>query len=237
MFEKLYSLLLKVYPGHFRRTYGDEALRLVRDRARDEKGFLSGLRLCLDLLLDLAISLPREYSTAPATPVAAAQPVDGRLSFQLLAERTVNPAPLFLGGMLSVALFWACVSSVAHNPTFPASFRNQHSLQWLVQSDLALARSTSESAPVRANSFCMAARRDIPFNSLHPLFTFYFAPPGASGVALLDGKIVKVFRNEQHVSVRADVLAGDHQFELDLDQFAENTSMSRNDDFEDCRPK
>ena len=40
MSEKLYAFLLKLYPDHFRRTYGDEALRLVRDRARDEKGFL-----------------------------------------------------------------------------------------------------------------------------------------------------------------------------------------------------
>jgi len=45
MSEKLYDLLLKLYPEQFRRTFGDEALRLVRDRARDEKGFLSGLRL------------------------------------------------------------------------------------------------------------------------------------------------------------------------------------------------
>ncbi len=58
MSEKLYEFLLRLYPEHFRRTYGDEALRLVRDRARSEKGFLSGLRLWLDLLLDLAKSLP-----------------------------------------------------------------------------------------------------------------------------------------------------------------------------------
>ena len=38
MSEKIYGLLLKLYPGHFRRKYGDEALRLVRDRAHDEKG-------------------------------------------------------------------------------------------------------------------------------------------------------------------------------------------------------
>ena len=87
MSEKLYEFLLKLYPEHFRRTYGDEALRLVRDRARSEKGFLSGLRLWLDLLLDLAKSLPREYSNPPTTPIAAAQPLNGERSFQLLAER------------------------------------------------------------------------------------------------------------------------------------------------------
>src|SRR5437868_13009952 len=87
---KLYSFLLKLYPNHFRREYGDEALRLVLDRARDEKGFLCGLRLWFDLLADLAISLPREYSKAPATRIAkavkaiVATPVNGGPSFQLL---------------------------------------------------------------------------------------------------------------------------------------------------------
>lgn len=64
MSEKIYVLLLKLYPNHFRRAYGDEAVRLVLDRARDEKGFFRGVRLWLDLLVDLAISLPREYSKA-----------------------------------------------------------------------------------------------------------------------------------------------------------------------------
>ena len=237
MSEKLYALLLKLYPSHFRRTYGDEALRLVRNRARDEKGFVSGLRLWLDLLVDLAISLPREYCKAPTTPIAAAEPVNGDPSFQLLAEGSVNPSLLFLGGLLSAVLFWACVTSVARSRTFPSLFRDPHSLQWLVQSDLALARSPSEDAPVGAYSFCTIANRDIPINSVQPLFVFYFAPPGASGVALIDGKIVKIFKNEQHLSIRADVFAGDHQFAVHLDKPAENTSMSRNDDFEFCPPK
>lgn len=86
MSEKLYEFLLKLYPGHFRRTYGDEALRLVRDRARSERGFLSGLRLWLDLLLNLAKSLPREYSNPPTTPIVAAHPLHGERPFQLLAQ-------------------------------------------------------------------------------------------------------------------------------------------------------
>jgi hypothetical protein len=241
MSEKLYALLLKLYPNHFRRTFGDQALCLVRDRARNEKGFRSGLRLWLDLLVDLAISLPREYSKVPTTP---AQPVNGDPSFQLLAERSLNPAVLFLGGILSAVLLWGCITSVAHSRTFPVLFRDSLSLQWLVQSDLALARSPSEdessindAAPVGAYSFCMTARRDIPNNSVQPLLTFDFAPPGASGVALIDGKIVKIFKNEQCLSIRTDVLAGDHQFVFHLDRPVENTSMSINDDFKYCPPK
>jgi len=86
MSERLYMFLLKLYPDHFRRTYGDEALRLVRDRASTENGFLSGLGPWLDLLLDFAISLPWEYSRAPTTAILAPQPLNGERSFQLLAE-------------------------------------------------------------------------------------------------------------------------------------------------------
>jgi len=51
MSKKLYALLLKLYPDNFRRTYGDEALRLVQDRAHSETGFLASLRLWLDLFV------------------------------------------------------------------------------------------------------------------------------------------------------------------------------------------
>jgi hypothetical protein len=57
-------------------------------------------------------------------------------------------------------------------------------------------------SPVGAYTFCMTAHRDIPANSTQPLFTFNFAAPGASGVALIDGKTVKTFQNEQHLLIR-----------------------------------
>ena len=40
MSEKIYAWLLRLYPSHFRKDYGGEALQLLRDRARNEKGFL-----------------------------------------------------------------------------------------------------------------------------------------------------------------------------------------------------
>jgi hypothetical protein len=207
MSEKLYSLLLKLYPNHFRRAYGDEALRLVLDRARDEKGFLCRLRLWLDLLVDLAISLPREYSKAPTTRILVANPVNGAPSFQLLAERSLNPALLIVATLLTAASFWTCVTVVAHSRTFPLRFpADSYSLQAIVQSDVALARTASEgesginnrirnadSVPVGAYGFCMTAHPEIPDNSLQPLLRFDFAPPGASGAALIEGKIVKTY--------------------------------------------
>jgi len=86
-------------------------------------------------------------------------------------------------------------------------------------------------------SFCMTARKAIPPNSSQPLFTFDFAAPGASGVVLIDGKTVKAFRDEQHLLIYADVVAGDHRFILRLDKPAANTLMSSNDNFKYCQPK
>ena len=59
------------FPSHFRNTYGDEALQLFRDRARDETGFFLRFRLWLDLLVDLAPSLPQEYRRSRAVPIRA----------------------------------------------------------------------------------------------------------------------------------------------------------------------
>src|SRR5579872_4179175 len=140
MSEKLYSLLLKLYPNHFRRAYGDDALRLVLDRARDEKGFLCGLRLWLDLMVDLAISLPREYRKAQGTGILAANPINSDPSFQLLRGRSLNPALLVVAGLVTAASFWICVTAVADSRTFPARFpADSYSLQAIVQSDAALA--------------------------------------------------------------------------------------------------
>jgi hypothetical protein len=257
MSEKLYAFLLKLYPDHFRRTYGDEALCLVRERARSENGFLSGFRLWLDLLLDLAKSLPREYSNAPTTPIVATQLLNGERSFQLLAERSLSPALLCLGGTLSGVLFWVCVFVVAHSGRFPALLPVSLLLQEQAQNargqvrypdeeespirgsarNLAASGSSGQSLSAGVHSFCMTAKQEIPSNSPHPLFAFHFARPGASGAALIDGKVVKIFKNEQRLSIRAHVFAGDHQFVLHLDRPAENTFMSSNDDFEYCQPK
>ena len=66
MCERLFALLLRLYPREFRRAYGADALQLIRDRSRDERGVLLQLRLCFDLVADLlALSLQR---MSPAEP-------------------------------------------------------------------------------------------------------------------------------------------------------------------------
>jgi hypothetical protein len=66
---------------------------------------------------------------------------------------------------------------------------------------------------------------------------FNFAPPGASGAALIDGKIVKEFKNEQRLWVHADVSAGNHWIVLRVDRPAENAAISSNGDFKYCPAK
>ena len=242
MSEKLYTFLLKLYPDHFRRKYGDEALRLVRDRGRQERGFFSGLRLWLDLLRDLAISLPREYSRAPATPILAPEPLGGERSFQLLAEPPLNRNLLCLSGALSAVLFWGCAFIAAHSGGFPALFpfplsppahgtpvQDEDFREWA--GDLAPSVSIGE------YHFCVTAKREIARNSVQPLFAFRFARPGAAGVALMDGRVVMTFQNAERVSVRAHVVAGDHQFVLHLDRPVENAFLSGNANLDYCQAR
>jgi hypothetical protein len=114
MSERIYAWL-RLYPSHFREAYADEALQLFRDRARDEKGFFPSLRLWLDLLGDLAISVPREYGyVQPALiGVTAQQRLDGMPAFHVLEGELPRPGALLLGSVLSlVALgtFWILLS-------------------------------------------------------------------------------------------------------------------------------
>src|SRR5436305_12982702 len=61
MSEKLFRLLLRLYPFHFRDSYSDEALQLFRDRLRDEKGPSATLRLWCDLVCDFIVTVPCQY--------------------------------------------------------------------------------------------------------------------------------------------------------------------------------
>jgi len=61
MSEKIYAWLLRLYPGRFRDDYGTSAMQLFGDRFRAERGVFRRFRFWLDVLADLAISIPREH--------------------------------------------------------------------------------------------------------------------------------------------------------------------------------
>src|SRR5215472_10589744 len=105
MSEKIFAWLLHLFPSRFRKAYGEEALQLVRDRCRDEKGFLPRLRLWLDLLGDLALSVPRAYFPVQSelTGYAAHLRPGGGPAFLVLKEESLGPGALFFGGLLTLA--------------------------------------------------------------------------------------------------------------------------------------
>ena len=104
MSEKIYLWFLRLYPSRFREGYGEDALQLFRDRVRDERGFFPRLRLWLDLLADLAISVPREYyHFQPEFFGVSAQRAEGMPAFFVLEGGSPRPGALFSGSMLTVA--------------------------------------------------------------------------------------------------------------------------------------
>jgi hypothetical protein len=119
MSEKIYTWLLRLYPSQFREAYGEEALQLFRDRMRDEKEFFARLRLWLDLLADLAISVPHQYLQLEPTLAgsSARQGLYDTPSFFVLGDESPRPGALFLGGVVSLAALCAFSILLGHPGT------------------------------------------------------------------------------------------------------------------------
>jgi hypothetical protein len=129
MSEKIYSWLLRLFPSHFRQSYGGDALQLFRDRARDETGFIPTVRLWFDLLFDLAISVPREYFHAqPELVSVSAQRAHGTPSFYILGNESPRPGALLFGAALAscaLVTFSGLLSHGGHTRRFRASAAQQ----------------------------------------------------------------------------------------------------------------
>ena len=108
MSEKIYACLLRLFPPAFRKQYQQEALRLLRDRLRDEKGFFRQLRLGFDLSVDLIGALPQAYRNS-YPKVAAAPHFEGAPSFQLLQKEPMRRGVVLTGGFVSVTALAAFI--------------------------------------------------------------------------------------------------------------------------------
>jgi hypothetical protein len=104
MSEKLYALLLRLYPARFRERYGEEAMRVFHERLRDERRAGARLRFWLSLLLDAGSSLPREYRRS-ATALNAAPAISPAAVplFRTLESELPKPGS-FLGGTIMAFL-------------------------------------------------------------------------------------------------------------------------------------
>lgn len=116
MSEKLYGCLLRLFPARFRQAYAEEAILLVRDRVREERGFFLTLRLWLDLLIDFAVSVPRQHYHASQASQYVQTSQSGDLSLWFRAGETAPPRPvaLLFGGVLSLATLGTVPALINH---------------------------------------------------------------------------------------------------------------------------
>jgi len=105
MSEKLCAVLVRLYPSGFRQRYHAGALRLVMDRARDEKGFVRKLQLGLDLIWDLVATASMYRLRLPISQVSRAP--NGELCFQFVGPESPAALALFMGFLVSMILLVA----------------------------------------------------------------------------------------------------------------------------------
>jgi len=104
MSEKIYRLLLALYPLRFRHEYGAAARILFRDRLRAERGFAHRFRLWFDMIRDLAVSLPVEYRRQPHCDTVAAPGAAGPMFYQCDPE-IPRRAALVNGSIVTMVAF------------------------------------------------------------------------------------------------------------------------------------
>lgn len=102
MFERFCALLLRLYPTGFRDAYGREALQLMRDRARHERGVIARTRLLADLAGDLCMTSLRGWHATPEAP--AITRVDGGPRFDIIEVRGPRPESLLAGMLVSTLM-------------------------------------------------------------------------------------------------------------------------------------
>lgn len=109
MSEKIYTRLFRLFPSSFRKEYEGEALQLIRDRFRDEKGFFKRARLWWDLAADVLAGLPAAYRNSYALTEAASLSLNatGIPSFKSLDEEPLGLGSILVGGTISLIVLAA----------------------------------------------------------------------------------------------------------------------------------
>jgi hypothetical protein len=111
MSEKIYTCLFRLYPSSFRKEYEGEALQLIRDRLRDERGFFKRARLWWDLAADVLAGLPSAYRSSYAVTEAASLSLNaaGIPSFKILDKEPLGLGSILVGGTISLIVLAAFV--------------------------------------------------------------------------------------------------------------------------------
>ena len=119
MSEKIFALLLRLYPSRFRQHYETEAILLLRERFRDEQGAARRLRLIFDLLFDFAAGLPLAWRNS--YPSNLPQPASGLPLFRVLDQEPLRPGSVFLGTVLAMAAIATFVFVMNHASAYHPS--------------------------------------------------------------------------------------------------------------------
>jgi hypothetical protein len=114
MSDLLLSGLLALYPAQFRREYGAECARLLRDRFREESGVMARTRLCADVLKDLVFGVPLLYASRRRALVEA-RPVQAEGAITRMADE-LRPSlgALTCATALSAVAFGCMMGWFAH---------------------------------------------------------------------------------------------------------------------------
>src|SRR6187551_491313 len=94
MSDRLYSLLLLLYPRAFRERYAVEMARLFRDRMRHE----NGMRVWIDVLGDALVSVPRQHWRREPHSIYPPSAASLRIAQAAVAQALVVTALLSAGG-------------------------------------------------------------------------------------------------------------------------------------------
>jgi hypothetical protein len=168
MSEKMYTRLFRLYPSRFRKEYEGEALQLIRDRLRDERGFFKRGRLWWDLLADVFVGLPQAYRNSyAATEAASLSPnTEGIPCFKVLAEEPLGRGSILLGGTLSLAAIVAfgflLSRSIAHLPVPGSDGRTSPIEAVMERLNRAAAPDTPMSEPDEASKSTSAGASERP---------------------------------------------------------------------------
>jgi Peptidase family S41/N-terminal domain of Peptidase_S41 in eukaryotic IRBP len=169
MSEKLYAWLWRLFPRQFRDVYGEDALQLFRDRARDEATVFARLRLWLDLLSDLAVSVPRQYRYTERDLFLAASTnrSSGAPTFYVLNDRKPSAGATISGCLLAMATLCVFSASIKYFGSYAVvgtiSAERNRSQSPLSQPQLAPAGDTGSpgSAENSRNTFDAAERSRV----------------------------------------------------------------------------
>jgi Peptidase family S41 len=193
MSERVFALLLRLYPAHFRAHYREEYLQLIRDRSRDETGTWQKIRLWFDLLVDLAISLPREYRRVGSEWIGGStqQCVEGTPVFVVFGSQSPGRTCLLLGAVLSLLMLAAFPSLINHfgkiqpppgwNVAFAGAYTRQPAeMRQQASENSRVATFTKQDADPRLDA---AARRRIITNAIIALKQHHIDPVVAQKAA------------------------------------------------------